>query len=103
MSKEEAMKNNMTLYNPETGYSDGTDGSLTEGNLYLFNDPLKEGKGWLDKYYLYQVPTTEILLNPRTGTESWLVIYSVIRMRLSQMRNNVWRRSCLVLNLEKSK
>lgn len=64
MSKEEAMKNNMTLYNPETGYSDGTDGSLTEGNLYLFNDPLKEGKGWLDKYYLYQVPTTEILLNP---------------------------------------
>lgn len=25
----------MTLYNPETGYSDGTDGSLTEGNLYL--------------------------------------------------------------------
>ena len=40
MSKEEAMKNNMTLYNPETGYSDGTDGSLTEGNLYLFNDPL---------------------------------------------------------------
>lgn len=64
MSKEEAMKNNMTLYNPATGYSDGTDGSLTEGNLYLFNDPLKEGKGWLDKYYLYQVPTTEILLNP---------------------------------------
>ncbi len=64
MSKEEAMKNNMTLYDPETGYSDETDGSLTEGNLYLFNDPLKEGKGWLDKYYLYQVPTTEILLNP---------------------------------------
>lgn len=32
--------------------------------LYLFNDPLKEGKGWLEKYYLYQVPTTEILLNP---------------------------------------
>ncbi len=95
------MKNNMTLYNPETGYSDGTDGSLTEGNLYLFNDPLKEGKGWLDKYYLYQVPTTEILSEPRTGTESWLVIYSVIRMRLSQMRNNVWRRSCLVFKLRK--
>lgn len=64
MSKKEAVKNSMTLYNPATGYSDGTDGSLTEGNLYLFNDPLKEGKGWLDKYYLYQVPTTEILLNP---------------------------------------
>ena len=48
----------------DAAFSDGTDGSLTEGNLYLFNDPLKEGKGWLDKYYLYQVPTTEILLNP---------------------------------------
>ena len=45
----------MTLYNPETGYSDGTSGTMSEGYLYLFNDPLKEGKGWLEKYYLYQV------------------------------------------------
>lgn len=64
MTKEQALANDMTLYNPTTGYSDGTNGSLTEGNLFLFNDPLKEGKGWLEKYYLYQVPTTEILLNP---------------------------------------
>ncbi len=64
MKKEEAVKNGMTLYNPATGYSDGTQGSLAEGYLYLFNDPLKEGKGWQEKYYLYQVPTTEILLNP---------------------------------------
>lgn len=64
VSKEYAQDNGMTLYNPATGYSDGTNGALTEGNLYLFNDPLKEGKGWLEKYYLYQVPTTEILLNP---------------------------------------
>ncbi|WP_288206468.1 RagB/SusD family nutrient uptake outer membrane protein [uncultured Parabacteroides sp.] len=63
-TKEMAMANSMTLYNPLTGYSDGTGGSLAEGNIYLFNDPLKEGKGWLEKYYLYQVPTTEILLNP---------------------------------------
>lgn len=63
-TKEMASANNMTLYNPQTGYSDGTNGSLSEGNIYLFNDPLKEGKGWLEKYYLYQVPTTEILLNP---------------------------------------
>lgn len=63
-TKEMASTNNMTLYNPQTGYSDGTNGSLAEGNIYLFNDPLKEGKGWLEKYYLYQVPTTEILLNP---------------------------------------
>lgn len=64
MSKADAAKDNMTLYNPSTGYSDGVNGSMTEGNIFLFNDPLKEGKGWLEKYYLYQIPTTEILLNP---------------------------------------
>lgn len=64
MSKAAATANNMTLYNPATGYSDGANGELEEGNIFLFNDPLKEGKGWLEKYYLYQVPTTEILLNP---------------------------------------
>lgn len=64
VSKEYALKNNMTLYNPMTGFSDGLDGKMTEGYLYLFNDPIKEGKGWDDKYYLYQVPTDEILLNP---------------------------------------
>lgn len=64
MSKEEASANGMTLYNPATGYSDGTNGSMAEGYIFLFNDPIKEGKGWQDKYYLYQVPTTEILLNP---------------------------------------
>lgn len=65
MSKADAAKNSMTLYNPSTGYSDGTNGSMTEGNIFLFNDPIKEGKGWLEKYYLYQIPTTEILLNPK--------------------------------------
>lgn len=64
MKKADAVKNGMTLYNPATGYSDGMQGSLAEGYLYLFNDPQKEGKGWQEKYYLYQVPTTEILLNP---------------------------------------
>lgn len=63
-TKKQATSNNMTLYNTVTGYSDGINGALTEGNLFLFNDPLKEGKGWLEKYYLYQIPTTEILLNP---------------------------------------
>jgi len=28
----------------------------------MYNDPLVAGKGWLDKYYLYQVPTNEIAL-----------------------------------------
>ena len=38
--------------------------SKAEGYIYLWADPLIEGKGWLDKYYLYQVPTNEIVLNP---------------------------------------
>lgn len=71
-TKDYAIANNMTLYNPETGFSDGMNGSMTEGFLYLFNDPLKEGKGWLEKYYLYQVPTTEIVLNPKlTQNPGW--------------------------------
>ncbi|WP_370459953.1 RagB/SusD family nutrient uptake outer membrane protein [Bacteroides sp. 519] len=63
-NKEYATAQNMTLYNPETGFSDGKNGNMTEGYLFLFNNPVKEGKGWLDKYYLYQVPTTELILNP---------------------------------------
>jgi len=38
--------------------------SKAEGYIYLWADPLVEGKGWLDKYYLYQIPTDEIVLNP---------------------------------------
>lgn len=57
-------KISITLLNPETGLSDGTNGSLTEGNIFLFNNPKAVGKGWLEKYYLYQIPTTEIILNP---------------------------------------
>lgn len=45
----------------DTGFkSDATE----EGYLYMYNDPIKAGKGWLDKYYLYQIPTNEIALNP---------------------------------------
>jgi len=51
-----------TLLNTTTKSSDPT---LTEGYIYLFNDPVKDGKGWLDKYYLYQVPTNSIQLNPK--------------------------------------
>lgn len=64
-TKEYAKRNRQTLYNPTTGLSDGNNGTMTEGRIFLFNDPLKEGKGWLEKYYLYQVPTTEIVLNPK--------------------------------------
>lgn len=49
------------IFNEETGLPDQT---ATEGYIYLFNDPIKEGKGWLDKYYLYMIPSNEIVLNP---------------------------------------
>ncbi len=48
------------------------DPNLTEGNIYLFNDPVKDGKGWLDKYYLYQIPTNAIALNKNlTQNPGW--------------------------------
>ncbi|MFV0606177.1 MAG: RagB/SusD family nutrient uptake outer membrane protein [Niabella sp.] len=53
---------NGSLLNQTTGYADNT--GMTVGYRYLYNDPVKDGKGWLDKYYLYQVPTNEIALNP---------------------------------------
>ncbi len=60
----------LNLLNEKTGYAD--DGTMTEGYVYLFNNPVTEGKGWLEKYYLYQVPTTEILLNPTLSqNEGW--------------------------------
>lgn len=40
------------------------DATLTQGYIYLFNDPVQDGKGWLDKYYLYMIPTNNIALNP---------------------------------------
>lgn len=72
VTKDYALSKGMTLYNPDTGLSDGQDGSMTEGYLFLFNDPKAEGKGWLEKYYLYQVPTDELLLNPNlTQNPGW--------------------------------
>lgn len=64
VSKEFALSKGMTLYNETTGLSDGQNGTMTEGYMFLFNDPKAEGKGWDDKYYLYQVPTDEFVLNP---------------------------------------
>lgn len=61
VTKEAANAVGLTLYNPATGESDGVNGTLTEGNIFLFPKP----KGWLEKYYLYQVPTTEIVLNDK--------------------------------------
>lgn len=64
-TKAKAQAAGLTLYNPETNASDGKNGSMTEGDVFLFNNPVSEGKGWLEKYYLYQIPTTELVLNPQ--------------------------------------
>jgi len=49
------------------------DNSMTEGYLYVQASPKTQGKGWLDKYYLYCVPTEEIILNPKlTQNPGWL-------------------------------
>ena len=37
---------------------------MKEGYSYVEADPVQQGKGWLEKYYLYQVPTNEIVINP---------------------------------------
>ena len=49
------------------------DNTLTEGFLYVQASPLTQNKGWLDKYYLYCVPTEEIILNPNLSQNpGWL-------------------------------
>jgi hypothetical protein len=58
------------LLNEATGTA--ADASQTEGYIFLWNNPIVAGKGWLEKYYLYQVPTTQILLNPQlTQNPGW--------------------------------
>lgn len=46
----------------QTGSADpNTSGS---GWIYTYSGPLASGAGWLDKYYLEQVPLNQITLNP---------------------------------------
>lgn len=57
------------IYNVETGLPDP---DAAEGYIYLFNDPVKDGKGWLDKYYLYMIPSNDIILNTNlTQNPGW--------------------------------
>ncbi|MGL5229022.1 MAG: RagB/SusD family nutrient uptake outer membrane protein [Bacteroidales bacterium] len=63
-SKKKDLPSGMTLLNESNGTSDGVNGVMTEGYVFLYNNPLTEAKGWLEKYYLFQVPTTELVLNP---------------------------------------
>lgn len=42
------------------------------GYLYRYADPVSSGYGWKDQYYLYCVPTDELLLNPNlTQNPGW--------------------------------
>ncbi len=36
-----------------------------EGYVQRFADPTQNGGGWQDKYYLYAIPTNEVVLNPQ--------------------------------------
>ncbi len=37
------------------------------GYLYRYPDPVVNGLGWKDQYYLYCIPTDQLLLNPNLG------------------------------------
>ncbi|MGJ7029601.1 RagB/SusD family nutrient uptake outer membrane protein [Niabella hirudinis] len=37
------------------------------GRCYRIDDPLSQGKGWKDYYYLYPIPTNEVTLNKQLG------------------------------------
>lgn len=42
------------------------------GYIYVQPSPKVEGKGWIDKYYLYCVPTEQLLLNKNlTQNPGW--------------------------------
>lgn len=63
------------IRNPETG-REYTSAELQaagdKGHLYYYYDPLLQGKGWLDKFYLNPIPSDEIMLNPNlTQQEGW--------------------------------
>lgn len=57
------------ILNPETGLKDA---DMTEGYIYVQPDPIRQGLGWKDQYYLYCIPTEELLLNSNlTQNPGW--------------------------------
>jgi len=47
-----------------TGFANAQNNDAGSGWIYTYASPLSTGKGWLDTYYLEQVPTHEINMNP---------------------------------------
>lgn len=69
-AKKSDIGNNGQIVDLETGFADAT--GATEGYVFMYNNPVKAGLGWLDKYYLYQIPKNEIALNPNlTQNPGW--------------------------------
>ncbi len=48
----------------EKGFAGSQTNATGRGWMYTFPGPLSTGKGWLDAYYLWMVPTYEITMNP---------------------------------------
>ena len=62
------------VYDPATGEQGTSEATAAElaaqgggGHLYYYLDPVSAGTGWMDAYYLYPIPSNEILLNPNLG------------------------------------
>lgn len=61
--------NNNGILNSATGLKDA---NMTEGYIYVQPDPIRQGLGWKDQYYLYCIPTEELLLNENlTQNPGW--------------------------------
>lgn len=56
-------KNFSKILLTEDGNASSTE--LQEGHLYRSPDPRTVGKGWKDTYYLFPIPSTDLLLNPK--------------------------------------
>jgi len=60
--KKSAVSGQVRILDPVTKLPSTT---LTEGYIYLFNDPVQDGKGWQDRFYLYPIPSDDLALNTK--------------------------------------
>lgn len=67
--KSDYKMGNKVFWDPATK---GPNSKLTEGYLYVSPDPVANGKGWLNKYDLYPIPSGQLLLNTNLKqNEGW--------------------------------